>query len=108
MIVSGAAGPARESEPIKTAICNGIAQADRDAETRSDGLTTGERAELNQLCREVRTLREEREILPLVVSTDYEAVFMPLQTLADGFTDSLDGVGTLLITDCSPLGASGQ
>jgi transposase len=40
-----------------------MAQADRDAGVRSDGLTTDERKELNQLRRENRTLREEREIL---------------------------------------------
>ncbi len=54
---------AREFEPTETTIRNWIAQADRDAGRRSDGLTTEERVELNQLRREVRTLREEREIL---------------------------------------------
>jgi transposase len=54
---------AREFEPTETTIRNWIAQADRDAGKRSDGLTTDERAELNQLRREVRSLREEREIL---------------------------------------------
>jgi transposase len=59
---------AREFEPTETTIRNWIAQADRDAGIRSDGLTTEERAELNQLRREVRSPREEREILPLVMS----------------------------------------
>jgi transposase len=54
---------AREFEPTETTIRNWIAQADRDAGIRSDGLTTDERKELNQLRRENRTLREEREIL---------------------------------------------
>src|SRR5512136_963159 len=54
---------AREFEPTETTIRNWIAQADRDTGVRSDGLTTDERKELNQLRREVRTLREEREIL---------------------------------------------
>lgn len=54
---------AREFEPTETTIRNWIAQADRDAGRRGDGLTTEERAELNQLRREVRALREEREIL---------------------------------------------
>jgi transposase len=54
---------AREYEPTENTIRNWIAQADRDAGTRSDGLTTDERKELNQLRRENRTLREEREIL---------------------------------------------
>jgi transposase len=54
---------AREFEPTETTIRNWVAQADRDAGKRSDGLTTEERGELNQLRREVKTLREEREIL---------------------------------------------
>jgi transposase len=54
---------AREFEPTETTIRNWIAQADRDKGVRSDGLTTDERKELNQLRRENRTLREEREIL---------------------------------------------
>ena len=54
---------AREFEPTETTIRNWIAQADRDAGIRGDGLTTAERKELNQLRRENRTLREEREIL---------------------------------------------
>ena len=54
---------AREFEPTETTIRNWIAQADRDAGKRSDGLTTEERAELTQLRREVKALREEREIL---------------------------------------------
>jgi transposase len=58
-----AASLAREFEPTETTIRNWVAQADRDAGMRSDGLTTDERKELNQLRRENRTLREEREIL---------------------------------------------
>jgi transposase len=58
-----AASLAREFEPTETTIRNWITQADRDAGVRSDGLTTDERKELNQLRRENRTLREEREIL---------------------------------------------
>ena len=54
---------AREFEPTENTIRNWIAQADRDAGVRTDGLTTDERAELNRLRRENRTLREEREIL---------------------------------------------
>ena len=44
-----AASLAREFEPTETTIRNWIAQADRDAGVRSDGLTTDERKELNQL-----------------------------------------------------------
>ena len=51
---------AREFEPTETTIRNWVAQADRDAGVRTDGLTTDERKELNELRREVRTLREER------------------------------------------------
>lgn len=58
-----AASLAREFEPTETTIRNWIAQADRDAGVRGDGLTTDERKELNELRRENRTLREEREIL---------------------------------------------
>ena len=54
---------AREFEPTETTIRNWVAQADRDAGKRSDGLTTEERGELIQLRREVKALREEREIL---------------------------------------------
>ena len=58
-----AASLAREFEPTETCIRNWIAQADRDAGLRSDGLTAEERKELNQLRRENRVLREERDIL---------------------------------------------
>jgi transposase len=54
---------AREFEPTETSIRNWIAQADRDVGLRSDGLTSEERKELNQLRRENRVLREERDIL---------------------------------------------
>jgi transposase len=54
---------AQEFEPTETTIRNWIAQSERDAGVRSDGLTTDERMELNQLRRENRALREEREIL---------------------------------------------
>jgi len=54
---------AREFEPSAQAIRNWVAQADRDEGTRQDGLTTGEREELQRLRRENERLREEREIL---------------------------------------------
>ena len=50
---------AREFEPSSQAIRTWVAQADRDTGGRSDGLRTEEREELR---RENRRLREEREI----------------------------------------------
>ena len=54
---------AREFECSAQAIRNWVRQADRDQGLREDGLTTLEREELRRLRREVRQLREEREIL---------------------------------------------
>ena len=54
---------ATEFEPSAQAIRNWVAQADRDAGQRTDGLRTDERSELQRLRRENATLREEREIL---------------------------------------------
>jgi transposase len=54
---------AREFEPSAQAIRNWVAQADREAGRRQDGLTSGEREELQRLRRENDRLREEREIL---------------------------------------------
>jgi len=54
---------AREFEPSANAIRYWVKQAGLDEGSRSDGLTTDERAELNRLRRENRVLREEREIL---------------------------------------------
>jgi transposase len=53
----------REFEPSATAIRNWVAQADRDEGRRVDGLTTPEREELRELKREIRQLRQERDIL---------------------------------------------
>ncbi len=53
----------REFEPSAQAIRNWMAQAERDAGRRLDGLTSSERDELRRLKRENRRLREEREIL---------------------------------------------
>jgi transposase len=54
---------AREFEPTAETIRQWIKQAALDDGLRSDGLTTSEREELNRLRREIRVLREEREIL---------------------------------------------
>ena len=54
---------ARELEPTVETIRQWIKQAGLDEGLRSDGLTTTEREELNRLRREIRVLREEREIL---------------------------------------------
>ena len=54
---------AREFEPTAQSISNWVAQADRDAGKRKDGLTSAEREELSQLRREVRQLKIERDIL---------------------------------------------
>lgn len=53
----------RQFEPSAQAIRNWVAQDDRDKGQRADGLTTGERDELQRLRRENERLREEREIL---------------------------------------------
>ena len=54
---------AKEFEPTAQTILNWVAQADRDAGKRVDGLTSVEREELSQLRRDVKRLTEEREIL---------------------------------------------
>jgi len=54
---------AREFATTAQSIRNWVAQADRDAGRRQDGLTSAEREELTRLRRENRRLREEREIL---------------------------------------------
>lgn len=54
---------ARDFEPTATTIRSWVRQADLDDGRRADGLTTDEREEVVRLRREVRVLREEREIL---------------------------------------------
>ncbi|KJK07066.1 transposase [Burkholderiaceae bacterium 16] len=54
---------AKEFEPTAQTIYHWVAQADRDAGTRHDGLTTAEREELTRLRRKVKQLELEREIL---------------------------------------------
>ena len=54
---------AREFEPSAQAIRNWMRQSDLDEGRREDGLTSAEGEELSRLRREIRRLREEREIL---------------------------------------------
>jgi len=54
---------ARELDLTETAVREWVKRAELDAGRRTDGLTTVEREELGRLRREVRELREEREIL---------------------------------------------
>ncbi len=53
----------REFEPTAQSIWNWVRQAERDQGVRLDGLTTDERQELRRLRREIKIVREEREIL---------------------------------------------
>ena len=53
----------REFEPSAQSIANWVKQAELDGGLRRDGLTTEEKEELRHLRREVRVLREEKEIL---------------------------------------------
>ena len=53
----------KEFGVIAPTIRNWVRQADLDSGARSDGMTTEERGELAELRREVRRLREERDIL---------------------------------------------
>ena len=54
---------AKEFELSAQTIWNWLKQADLDGGRRSDGLTSEEKDEVRRLRREVRALREEREIL---------------------------------------------
>ncbi len=54
---------AQEFEPSAQGIRNWVRQADLDEGRRQDGLTSDERDEVRRLRREVRQLRQEREIL---------------------------------------------
>ncbi len=53
----------REFEPAAQSIWNWVRQAERDQGVRGDGLTTDEKEELRRLRREIKVLREEKEIL---------------------------------------------
>jgi transposase len=59
---NSAASVARDLDLTGTAVRDWVKRADID-EGHRDGLTTVERAELAQLRKEVRVLREERDIL---------------------------------------------
>ena len=56
------AAVARDLGLTETAVRRWVAQAEIDAGQR-DGLTTAEREELSRLRKEVRVLREERDVL---------------------------------------------
>jgi transposase len=53
----------REFEPTAQSISNWVGQAERDQGIRNDGLKSDEKEELRHLRREVKVLREEKEIL---------------------------------------------
>jgi transposase len=54
---------AKDFDLTETAVRQWVVQAERDAGTRADGLTTDEREELARLRRENRRLTEDVEIL---------------------------------------------
>ena len=54
---------AKDFDLTETAVREWVKQAERDAGTRHDGMTTAEREEFNALRRENRRLREDVEIL---------------------------------------------
>ena len=54
---------AREFEPWAQAIRNWVVQAERNEGRRADGLNTAEREEPRRLRREIRRVREERDVL---------------------------------------------
>jgi len=54
---------AKDFDLTETAVRQWVAQAERDAGTRTDGLTSDERDELTRLRRENRRLSEDVEIL---------------------------------------------
>lgn len=54
---------AKEYEPTEPTIRSWVAQADRDLGIRADGLTSAEKEELRRLRREIKVLRQEKEIL---------------------------------------------
>ena len=59
---------ARELDLTETAVRAWVKQAELDAGTRNDGLTTAEREEMAQLRKELRETREERDILKRAVA----------------------------------------
>jgi len=61
-------GVARQLDLTETAVREWVKQADVDDGRRHDGLTSAERAEMAQLRKEVRELREERDILKRAVA----------------------------------------
>jgi transposase len=54
---------AEQYKPSSRTIRNWVAQAERDQGLRKDGLSTDEKEELRRLRREIKILRQEKEIL---------------------------------------------
>jgi transposase len=80
----------RQFEPSAQTIRNWLKQADRDAGRRADGLTSEEREEVRRLRREVKALREERDIL---------------RNAAAWFARETDSLPSRDSSSCGPTGA---
>lgn len=94
--------PAKKFEPTAQAIRNWVARADRDAGARADGLTSTEQDDLRRLRREVKVLREEKEVvLVSEESTSTNTVHDRVVTMAAG--DTLDVAVGHFLDDSTPV-----